>query len=85
MTEDLYHIELETPIADVYNIWNCMDGYLTGNFSVKTGSVRDRMNSEQATLHHVREIGSIVFNSTVEDEDFFLTNQFKQTVVLRMN
>ena len=76
MTEDLYYIELQTAIAEVYNIWNRIDGPLTCNCWLTTRLLRDRMNSEQATLHNVGEIDLIVFNSTLEDED----NCFDQPV-----
>ena len=76
MTESLFNIDLLTAITDVYNIWNSTDGPIIYNYWLKTGLVRDRMNSEQATLHHVGEIGSIDFYSSLEAED----NCFDRTV-----
>ena len=76
IADNLYHVDLLTAITDVLNIWHGLDGSTIYNCWLKTGLVEDRMNSEQVTLNHVGEIGSIVFNSILEDED----NCFDQAV-----
>ena len=46
ITENLYHVDLLTAITDAYNIWHSIDGSIIYNCWLKTGLVRDLLNSE---------------------------------------